>query len=154
MALYLYNESGGTEKQAKDDSLDELVRIRENASQRLLDLPSWVAGLSTESKREDNQSLQIVPQEARDFCRAAGLRPPVHLSLAALSKSESDSDLLQQQLEDHFKKHKQARSCNASTGLGTWLLWTSVLAAGCAGGYVVLQRSGWLSVLQRYWQEP
>lgn len=44
-------------------------------------------------------------------------------------------------------------SAERAPGSTNWLLWSSALVAGMAASFVILQRSGWLQVAQRYWHD-
>lgn len=85
LAIYAYNDTK-LEATPEKSSIDYLVQIRENASSKLLDLPSFVIGLSSwaeQAAQLDDAVVAPTPtasQEAIDFCAAANMQAPLVMS--------------------------------------------------------------------------
>lgn len=143
-------------------SIDYLVEVRENAHPKLIEAPSLVLGL-LQDKKQDGQAIQeakATPQELQDFCQASNLGSPLtlaqkdakaalkaHLERVLLKGSAaiSHTSFLFQLTRFGYGRAPQSRGSSSSDGFSSWIVWSSALAATCAIGYILLQRTGWLS---------
>lgn len=75
----------------------------------------------------------------------------VCLSSARSSERPTDSSRLRRRTNE--KSRSLLLASSGVTGASSWLVWSSLMAACCAGGYVVLSRGGLLQSVQQYFRQ-